>query len=311
MNQKFENLLTQFETERLELKSKRKILFPFLLAIPLVITGIVYFYFLQTFGVLMTTLFSAYVFSSIIYGFTLGRQFETLLDKVKTAFVEKFMEEFHPKIEFSYTPNAGSGSMIVGQSGLISFDKIYEEDVVKGQLKNGTFYFSEVKLVTTDSEGDESTKFKGILFKIKIPGKNFPESTLQGSPGLLNRIFGTYQKNEKFDFWYQTSNEYAFNNEMASLFPFIKYLQKNQGELRIKAIRNEITILMKSDMLLFDEPPQQITRSFLEKVYRHNIGKQLNTLLYLAESFITDSQGAEIERNLELKMLEKLNREGT
>lgn len=302
-SQELEKLLTKYETERLNLKSKSRNYLPYLIALPFAVVGcLIAFTNLSTEPIVFSSFFSIAA-AFFLHYLIVGSDFEKLTHKVKSALVKEYMERYHKKYDYSYNSKKRLGASIVNNSKLHSFDKISEEDVLEGTCKNGDFYFSEIVLEDEDSEGNTSTKFRGILFKLKIPGKNFPETRIQNNRGFLNHIFGKYKQNIQFDFWYETRDEQQFHEQMAILFPFIAYLQKSQGELRIKAEGDEIIIMMKSKMKLLDEPEQALDRSFLEERYKENIAKQLNTLLYIVEAFQSDLNSQEIEETLELKEL--------
>lgn len=305
---KIELLLQKFEKERLKLNNTRSQSLPYIIGIPLLIIGVLLF--LQApFPAIVGTAFASFFIGSIVSHYLFGSNYEGLLIKVKAALVEAYMSQYHPDVQYNYTAGKRNVRQLLSNSNLMAADRHNEEDVITGEYKNSSFYFSEIHLQNEDSEGDTTTKFKGILFNIKMPGKNFPSSTIQSKPGLLKRWAGDYIHNEEYDFWYSSDDPQEFNAQLKNLWPFISHLKREQGELRIKVKGEEITIMMSSRMKLLDDPTQGITRSFLEKEYRNNIAVQLNTLLYIVEAFIDDPTQKSIEEKLELQVLEpiKLN----
>jgi len=176
-----------------------------------------------------------------------------------------------------------SAAQIIRHSGLFTADLYEEEDVINGSKGDIDFYLSEVDLKkkrTSKGKTTYHTLLKGLLFKIKIPGRSFPKSS-----------------------WYQTQNEATFNSEMQTLFPFIQHLSR-QGELRIHIDGDEITILMESDMKFLDDPTPSLNRSFQDEHYYAKISKQVNSLLYIIDTFIDDLTPMEIEQNLKLRVME-------
>lgn len=301
---KTELLLTKYEKERAKLKNKRKGLLPFLIIVPILcLITILSFYTLSFWPIAMICMM-LFLVTSFIYHLTIGSDFEKLVAKVKTTLVDEYMIRYNPDTKYNYSPYAQSGNSIASNANLISYNNCKEEDVMSGKYKTGDFYFSEVLLTKKDSEGKEKTKFKGILFKVKIPNKNIPNTVIEGSPGLISKLIGSHTHNKQYDFWYKSENESEFLQQMSSLLPFISHLKKSQQKLMIRAKGNELVILMQSKMKLLDDPKPGLSRSFLKEKYRLNIARQLNTLLYMVEAFISDLSHTQIEETLELQALE-------
>jgi hypothetical protein len=110
-------------------------------------------------------------------------------------------------------------------------------------------------------------------------------------------------KNEEFDFYYDTKDEKRFNEELGFLFPFIRHLHQKQGDIRIKTEGNEIILLIESKMKFLDDPKPNVDRTFLDEKYFENMGKQMNSLLFIMESIVNEMDKTEIEERLELKSL--------
>lgn len=235
--------------------------------------------------------------------------FEGLKADVKTILLKEFMGIYHPNIEYSYSPFKNRVKTIIERSELVSANKFHEEDVIRGKLGDVKFYLSEIKL-EEQSGKSSTTKFKGMLFELIIPDKSFPPSKIQSSVGLLKRFFGTYQKNDKYRFWYDTQDQQKFRDELGPLFPFIRHLMQKQGDVRIHVRKRTIVILLSTDEKFLDKPSLELSRSFNSKRHYENIGKQINSFLFLMESFVNDLDTSEVEERLELKALEyaKLNK---
>ena len=213
------------------------------------------------------------------------------------------MNIYHPDVDYTYFAEKKDVKRILKKARLISPDIYKEEDVIIGKYKGAKFYLSEIKLEKR-SKNSSYTIFKGILFNIKMPGKSFPHSQIQSKPGLLRRIFNGFTKNEEFGFWYETKNPKKFNDQMKSLFPFVKYLMDKQGDIRINTDGDEMTVMVKSDMKFLDDPKPRLSQTFLKPEYYENMGKQINSLLFIIESFANNLSSSEITERLELKALE-------
>ena len=143
-----------------------------------------------------------------------------------------------------------------------------------------------------------------MLFKIKIPGRNFPTAQIQSKPGLLKKMFSNFVEKPNFGFWFDTPDQQKFNKALGSFFPFIRHLIQQQKDIRIHTHGNEITILMKSDMKFLDDPKPQLNKSFKDEKYYQRIGQQINSLLFIVEAFAGKLDKQEVIERLELKELE-------
>ena len=257
--------------------------------------------------VFFTTFFTT-VISFLIYSFAIKSPFQRLHNQLKELLLKEFMSNHHPELQYSYFYDSQNGRDIIRKSGLIRADIYREEDVIKGSFKEASFYISEVHLLDERRQSKNTTEtvtvFKGLLFTLRIPGKNFPTSQIESQHGFLSRIFSGFIENKEFNFWYDTEDFELFDLKLKPLFPFIKYLIERQGDVRIKTFGDEITILLESDMKFLDDPKPRLNKSFLDKTYYENIGKHINSLLFIAESFINNLSISEIEERLELKALE-------
>jgi len=245
--------------------------------------------------------------STMIHRSKIGTGFEALKIGLRKVLVEEFMQTYHPDTIYNFHPKGLYAKQFIERSGLLSADKYDEEDVITGTHNGSYFYFSEVD-IKTETDDSYSTIFKGILFKIRLPGRSFPKSKLHSKKGLLDKIFGSTYHNEEFDIYMDSDNIQKLEEEIRPLLPFITHLSKNQKDIRISAQADEIIMLMKSDMELLDEPEQKVRESFLKETYKNNIAKQLNTLLFIVDSFINNSDTSEIEERLELKSLVELRK---
>jgi len=130
-----------------------------------------------------------------------------------------------------------------------------------------------------------------------------PHSRIQSKIGLLSKLFGGFKQHNGYGFFYDTSNEKVLLDELGNLFPFIKHLMERQGDLRISIRNEEVIIFMESNMHLLDDPEPSLHRSFKNKTYNENIARQMNTLLFIVESFAKELSNKEIEDRLELDSL--------
>ena len=310
MENQIENRIQSFETRRIELLKKKNKLLPYLILFPIA-TFIISFLTTKFPPAFMIGTAFAGIISSLIYYTHIGSHLNKLKGDIKNTLLEKFMSTYYPEVSYKYHHNKQQVKSILRKVDLIRADKYKEEDVLTGIYKGADFYFSEIHLLdeSTDSDGDTSTttKFRGILFKLSLPNKNFPKTRIQSRRNLLQMMFGAFVHDEEYDFWYETKDEYAFQDSMKALLPFISHLKHQQGDLRIQAEGDEVTILMKSDMKLMDDPSISLDDAVANSEYKVNMARQLNSLLFIVDSFVNDMQSDEITEKLELKSLELAN----
>ena len=63
---------------------------------------------------------------------------------------------------------------------------------------------------------------------------------------------------------------------------------------------------MKTDMKFLNDPEFSVDRSLINKSYIENVGKQINSLLFIVEVFAFGYDSIEIIDRLELKTLETI-----
>jgi len=214
-----------------------------------------------------------------------------------------FMSDYYPDTTYSYFPEKRQVKSILIRSKLISADGYNEEDVIEGVYKGSNFYFSEIHL-ENESGDSSSTKFKGILFNLKLTGKNFPTTRIQSTRNLSQMLFSSMQKDEAHNLWYQTDDETAYKETMHTLLPFITHLQNQQGEIRLYTEGNNITMIMESRMRFLDEPEPMLDHPLDNRHYKANLARQMHTLLFIVDAFVNDLDSSEIEEQLELKTIE-------
>lgn len=306
MKNSFQTLskLQELDNQREELNAKRdKWIFAYFLIPILNIIGIAFTGILPL--IVFVTVLSI-ALSRIIFNINFIKPFRVLTENVKEALLEEFMGIYHPTISHTYCGKDYKASSIIKQSNLISADRYVEEDAISGTKGGNQFYLSEIDLQTEHRNDDHTsyrTIFKGLLFRIKLKGRSFPKSQLYSQPNMFKRWFGTINKNEEFGFWYETQDENIFQKEMQSLFPFISHLAKN-GEVRISVQEDEITILMESKMKFLDDPVFSINKSFENESYYAKMSQQMNSLLYIIDSFTDELTPIEIEEKLKLRVFE-------
>jgi hypothetical protein len=229
--------------------------------------------------------------------------FRYLKNAFKEALLNEFMATYHPNLNYSYYPEDKDGKQIIKYSNLIKADRYEEEDVIEGSFEHNQFYISEVNLKKTNGKSTK-TIFKGMLFHLRIPGAQFPTSQIQSEPNLLKMIFGGFTKNEHYGFWYEVADVGQFEEKLGVYFPFIQHLMKHQGDVRIATINDTMTILIESDTKFFDDPKPSMNKTFLNKAHYKTLVKQLNSFLFIVESFGQKLRAEEVEEQLELKVLE-------
>lgn len=293
--------LDKLEEDRLLLREKRKRVSYIFLIAPFVFLT-VYLFSLNIEISSFATFITLMILWSIYFD-QITLPFQKLKYKLRESLLTECIKTYFPGIQYTFYPTETDGAEIIQDSNLMSADIYDEEDVIIGSMKDTEFYLSEVDLRQKTKKSSYSI-FRGILFRIRIPGKNFPHAQIQSDNNLLNRLFNDFKKNEEYGFWYESNNDDQFDASLQSLFPFIRHLMKDKKNIRIKTFGDEITIMMESDIKFLDDPKPQLNKSFKNKEYYHNIMKQINSLLYIVESFTHDLATTEIEQNLELKMIE-------
>ena len=297
----FESALSKLEAQRINLKKKHdktifwQFLFPALAGL---IGGFITLHpvgFFACAGIVS-------LFSFIIYWLNISGPFGDIKNEFKAAVLNEFMKTFHPEIDYKYYADKQQVREIAKKSDLVSANRYSEEDVIRGNYGNTEFYISEVHL---KKKSDKSTRtvLDGLLLKVKVPGMNFPHTRIQSEPGILSQIFGAYKEHPEYGFHYDTSREKRFLSEVENLFPFIRHLMAKQGDVRISIQDDEITMFMESDMKLLDDPKPSLHRTLKNKVYNENIARQMNTLLFIVESFAKGMSKDDVEERLELESL--------
>jgi len=305
--------IQELDKERLEIIERSKKNVPWLIAIPVIVFLGGFLFITNPIVTIISTVLSI-IISGITYSTSVQSPFKKLHQELRGVLLDEFMKNHHPETEFSYYPTKQSSKEIIRSSGLISADFYNEEDVIIGHTKQASFYLSEIKLENETGSRKNKTRnrttiFNGLLFRIKIKGKKFPDAQIESQHGFLKKLFSSFIENKEFGFWYDTQNFKAFDEELKPLFPFIKYLIEKQGDVRIRTFKDEIILMIESDMKFLDEPNPKLGDSFLNKIYYETMGKQLNSLLFIIESFVNDLSTKEIEDRLELKALELVNQE--
>ncbi|MFT4568899.1 MAG: hypothetical protein ACI9FN_003869 [Saprospiraceae bacterium] len=225
---------------------------------------------------------------------------------MKALLLAEFMKVHHPAIQYRYSQEKKDVKRIVRVSNLINADSYIEEDVLEGTIKDGSFYISEINLKRKSAK-TTITVFKRILFTMTIPGKNFPASQIQSKMGFLSQLFTGFQENKEPGFWYDTVDNLQFEKELKPLLPFISHLMKTQGDVRIKTKGDNITLMLESNMKFLDDPKPRLEKSFVDPTYYDQLGIQLDSLLFIVESFVNGLKSTEIVKRLELKAIEFAN----
>lgn len=256
--------------------------------------------------------------SIIAYATSIYSPFNSLADKSRVALLKHFMETYHPNVKYRYSRRSRLGHRILKSVRLLSYDLIREEDVIEGMMDKAHFYISEIRL-SKKKNNSRSVIFEGMLFRLKIPGRNFPRTE------IVNRVdYGVAWMNKMFyegigkifsntvhfktdpsnTFMYKTKNEELFREELRQLIPFIEFLSSKKSSVRMLAQGDEITMILADKVDFLDEPAFKLKQSFFNKEYNNNMGKQLNSLFYILETFIKNTDSSEIKEQLELKELE-------
>lgn len=293
--------LKDLDKDREKLYKKSSRVLPFAILLPILLTFLCFLVIPDStifFGV-FTLILSVIAYTTII-----NSPFDDLKDNVREYLLEEFMKVYHPNISYRYQRKENQVKQFIESSKMVSCNRYHEEDVISGTANKINFYLSEIKLQTKSGKST-TTDFKGILFKIKIPGRRFPRGQIQSRPGLLKKMFGSFKENRLFGFWFDTENEEKFKKELNPFFPFIRYLIQQQKDIRISTNGGDnITILMKSDMKFLDDPKPQLNRSFKDETYYKKIGQQINSLLFIVEAFAGKLDKEEVVEKLELKELD-------
>lgn len=295
-------LIAGLDDKRQKLKQKQAGTLPYYILIPLVFLML---------GAMLGTPGPGLLFGSgfigllsfIVYYTNIILPFNEIKHKLKSTLLDEFFRTYHPEIQMSYEPEKQNVKQIIQRSGLIKPHIYKEEDVITGKMEGANFYLSEIHLKRR-TDKSTYTIFRGMMFEIEVPGKQFPSGQIQTKPNLLKQLFGGFLKNDEYDFYYETNSLTRFNEELSFIFPFIKHLKSKQGDVRVKFQGNKITILLESKMKFLDNPKPSLGSSFNNPQYFENIGKQINTLLFIVESFVNNLSETEVEERLELKAIE-------
>lgn len=311
-----ENLNKQ-EEKRKKLVSLESKLQPIILIITAAIIAIFGLIGLRGMGLIIPSIVII-IISSIAYLTSIYSPFNTLANNSRIALLKHFMTSYYPNVKYRYSRRSRLGHRILKSVRLLSYDLIHEEDVIEGMMDKAHFYISEIRL-SKKKNNSRSVIFEGMLFRLKIPGRNFPRTE------IVNRVdYGVEWMNKMFyegigkifsntihfktdpsnTFMYKTKNEERFREELRQLIPFIEFLSSKKSSVRILAQGDEITMILADKVDFLDEPAFKLKQSFFNKEYNNNMGKQLNSLFYILETFIKNTDTSEIKEQLELKELE-------
>lgn len=296
--------LDALENERVILQEKNSKNFIWHFIIPLIIGVISMVLFSLPPFVLMGFILPI-IISTLIYNLFYTQPFKLIVEDFKEIMVKSFFKNYHPEIKVTYKPTKQAVKKILKNKNLIRADIYKEEDVVKGKFDNGSFYLSEVRF-KNKTKNSSRTIFKGFLIHLKLTRKIFPKSLIHSHPNFLQSWIKGLEQHKEFGFEYKTEDEQKFEQEFAHLFEFIEHLSKNQGDLRIFTHGDEMTILMESKTSFLDYPKAQLNKSLFNKDYNINLSKQLNTLLYIINTFSSQETNEELDEKLELEILEKI-----
>lgn len=289
--------LAFLEEERVELQQKNKKQLPFHFILPLLAVIAVGFVALPAF------FFAAMLFGAISFGVhyaTIGSAFKKIKGQAREELLREFMQQYYPDITHRYQIDAKSGKAIIKNAALISANIYKEEDVVTGSTKDADFYLSEI-ILQRSSGKSTVTVFDGMLFKLKLKGKNFPDTKLYKKRHI--NLFRSPRKDAEYGFYYSTADEEAFRNSLGPLFPFIRHLMNESKDVRIRAQGDEIVIMMGSKVKFLDDPKPRLNEPLVNDKYFENMGKQLHSFLYIINAFASDMGNDEISDNLEKLVL--------
>jgi hypothetical protein len=298
--------LKELDDQRQALQVKNSKVLRIFLSIPAVfIIGLIFQFALPP--VIFFTVLTA-IFAGISHYSQIGIPFQNLASKLKSELIGEYMRSYHPDTSYYYQTEKKDVRRIIKSSKLIRANVFKEEDVLTGTYKNTNFYLSEIDLKRKSNKSSVRV-FKGMMFRLSIPGKNFPNSLIQSKVGLLKKHLWNFEANDEYGFHYATSDQASFNSELGSLFPFIQHLIKQQGDLRIETDGEEILILLESNDDFLDTPRPKLNLSFMHQDHYTNLVKQLNTFLYIVDAFSSESSPSEVEEQLELRMLDIIKKE--
>ena len=302
-SQQLSDFIFELEEKRKRIHRKQVRLVPLLMLAPFVAAVAGAFMYEPVVGVIFGILG---IVGSIVAGVTeIASPWKKVKNSFKSSVLADFMTRYHPDIEYDYSPKRKRVKSIVKDSKLVTASSFFEHDVIQGRYRSSDFYLSEIHLKQSSGKSSH-TVFKGILFNFTVPGKNFPKSRIQTKANLLKRWFSGFVRDPEYGFWYESEDMHEFLDEMRSLFPFIRHLMDHQGDVRLKAEGNEITLLLESDMKFLDDPKPKLKKPFDDQTYFKNIGQQVNSLLYILDAMVDDLDTTEIEDRLELSLLEEL-----
>ena len=232
--------------------------------------------------------------------------------KVKHSFKEHqlslLMQTYYPELRYQYFPKGKKAKQIINDSKLITANGFDEEDVIQGDYNGKNFYFSEVKATQTTGNS-QVVKFDGSIIKINIPNAHYPTTILKSTQSFWENLFNKSNKVDGYELYYETENESIFKNTFKDLFPFIHHMSKNNKKVLIKAEKDTILVMMhnnKTDFL--DSPSLDTHNDFEEKAFNLEALRQLNSLVYIVETFGEGCSSLELEEKLELLTLLELEK---
>ncbi|WP_235299799.1 hypothetical protein [Portibacter marinus] len=194
---------------------------------------------------LPTMLFTA-ILVAMFYGFyylNVQEPFNKIVSQIRKSLLAEYIRTYYPELKYEYSRIGRSAKEIIQQTNLINANKFEEEDVITGEINDVEFYLSEISAIRK-VETLKFPLFKGILFKLKIPNKEFPYTTIQSKLGLIKKNFGGIEKNEQYQFWISSDDKTKINEQLNTLYPFFKHLIKDGRDVRIYAEKDEIVLMM-------------------------------------------------------------------
>ncbi len=244
------------------------------------------------------------------YHFLVNVPYKLIRDELKETLVHHFITEFHPEVKYKYTPAVEWAKDLL--NGTIEMTHTSEEDGLELEYRDTTIRMSDLRVYKSEIENESERIFQGWFLHVHAKGKFFPRTEFKSRKQVLPDPDEEEWKWQEFirveDSFlsYITASQKAFKKEIVQFIPFLDHLVEKSNALRIIFDGDEIFMFLETEQNFLDNPELNISDSLLGDRYIHNIAKQINTFLFIAETLTNDYDTSEVEERLELKILSML-----
>ena len=252
---------------------------------------------------LLILLYFIFAFTTV---FSFWYPYDDLKEEYNKELLKNFLDEYHPNVKWNFNHRLNLWRTL--------FRNEYEDFKVKHietydlQQKNVKVTSSRIYL-KHKSIDNLIKNYQVLHFKLK--GKNYPKTVFNKNKelGLLNKFtekhnYSNFKEVPDSKLLYATEDLYKFEKEIQPILSLLSHLSLKVKTFYVKMEGDQIFMIFDKPIFTLDAHTTNIKDTFLDKKYAEDLGKKINTLLILADSFDNQLEKTETEERLELKMLD-------